>query len=133
MIDSKSSKELRRVKYREWLSRKRQDPVWLANRRKRECARVCAYYAANPDKKREQWRKFTAKAGIQRRVAERVRKARKVLESGKPYSPRYYMRKPEWMPVGKSVGDVRSSFLSENITPEMRDYARGLALERRSK
>ena len=59
-----SLKEYNRRMMREWRARKRQDPEWLAAHRKKECARVCAYYAAHPDKRREQWAKFVAKSGM---------------------------------------------------------------------
>lgn len=114
--------------YRKWRARKSKD----ANYRKKESQRVCAYYAAHPEKKREQWLKFTAKHWLEHRVAARVRHAKTVVEAGKTYSPRFYIRKPEWMPVGKAVGDPRSAFLAENITPEMRAYALELAIERRA-
>ena len=121
------TKEQKAEYYRKWRARKSKD----AEYRRKNCARVCAYYAAHPEKKREQWRKFIERHGTERRVAARVRNAKMVIEAGRTYSPRFYMRKPEWMPVGKIVGDTRSAFLVENATPEMREYARQLSIEMR--
>lgn len=130
---TESQREYNRRKMREWRARKRQDPEWLAAYRKKECARVCAYYAAHPDKRREHWAKFNAKFGIERRVRERVRHAVKVVKSGRFYAPRYDLRKPEWAPVGAPLVDARSQFLDVNITDSQRAYARGLAIERRNR
>ena len=125
-------REYNRRMMREWRARKRQDAAWLAEHRRKECARVSAYYAAHPEKRREHWLKFTAKSGVDRRAKERIRHAKKVLARGGMYTPRFWMRKPEWMPVGQAVGDVRSAFLEPNMTDEQRACARELAIERRA-
>ena len=126
-------REYNRRMMREWRARKRQDPEWLAAHRKKECARVCAYYAAHPDKRRELWLKFREKSGVERRAKERIRHAKKVTARGGMYTPRFWMRKPEWMPVGRVVMDVNSQWLASNLTPAQRAYARELAIERRAK
>ena len=125
-------REYNRRKMREWRARKRQDAAWLAEHRRKECARVSAYYAAHPEKRREHWLKFTAKSGVERRAKERIRHAKKVIARGGMYTPRFWARKPEWMPVGQAVGDVRSAFFELNMTVEQRASARELAIERRS-
>lgn len=125
-------REYNRRMMRDWRARKRKDAKWLAEHRRKECARVSAYYAAHPEKRREHWLKFTAKSGVERRVTERIRHAKKVLARGVMYTPRFWMRKPEWMPVGQAVGDVRSAFYELNMTAEQRAYARELAIERRA-
>ena len=65
-----SLKEYNRRMMREWRARKRQDPEWLAAHRKKECARVCAYYAAHPDKRREHWAKFVAQ--VRRQIGNKT-------------------------------------------------------------
>ena len=127
-----SLKEYNRRMMREWRARKRQDPEWLAAHRKKECARVCAYYAAHPDKRREHWAKFVAKSGIKRRTTERVRYAVKTVRAGLCYKPCYCRRKPDWMPVGRVVLDVHSQWLDVNLTASQRAYARDLAIERKA-
>jgi hypothetical protein len=128
-----SLKEYNRRMMREWRARKRQDPEWLAEHRKKECARVRAYYATHPEKRREHWLKFRAKSGVERRAKELIRHAKKVIARGVMYTPRFWMRKPEWMPVGRVVMDVNSQWLASNLTPAQRAYARELAIERRAK
>lgn len=128
-----SLKEYNRRMMREWRARKRQDPEWLAAHRKKECARVCAYYAAHPDKRREHWAKFVAKSGIKRRTTERVRYAVKTVRAGLCYKPCYCRRKPDWMPVGRVVLDVHSQWLAVNLTDAQRAYARELAIERKER
>ena len=125
-------REYNRRRTREWRARKRQDAAWLAEHRRKECARVSAYYAAHPERRREHWLKFSAKSGVGRSAKERIRHAKKVLARGVMYTPRFWMRKPEWMPVGQTVGDVRSAFFELNMTAEQRAYARELAMERRA-
>lgn len=126
------TKEERSAYYRRWIAAKRRNPAWLAKRRAKECARMKAYYKANPEKKRECWRKFTDKFGIARRPRARMAYAKKVVLSGRPYTPRFYMRKPEYAPVGASGIDTRSPFLWNNLTDEQRAYARELTIERKA-
>lgn len=100
--------------------------------RKREAARVAQYWRDHPQKKREQWRAFYATHWQERRVAERVRKAVKTAESGRLYSPRYYNRKPEYLPPYVQAADARSAFLVANLSPEQVACARELAIERKA-
>lgn len=122
-----------RMRMREWRANKAKDPVWLAAHRAKERARVKAYYDAHPEKRREQWLKFTAKSGIARRPKERVRHAVKVVLAGRLYKPRFYMRKPDYVPVGASGVDTRSTFLWNNLTDSQRGYAMELAIERKER
>ena len=123
-------REYNRRMMREWRARKYRDQAWLDEHRRKERARVSAYYAAHPDKRREQWRKFTEKSGVKRRAKERVRHAIKVVVERGTYTPRFNLRKPDWVPVGKSGIDYASPFLWSNLTDSQRDYARELAIER---
>ena len=117
---------------RAWRARKYQDQAWLAEHRKKERARVKAYYDAHPDKRREQWRKFTEKSGVKRRVTERVRHAIKAVTKHGAYKPQFNRRKPDWVPVGQSGIDYSSPFLWNNLTDAQRAYASELAIERRA-
>ena len=65
------------------------------------------------------------------RAKWRIIYAKRVIRRGKCYTPRYYLRFPDYA-VKAGVIDVRSAFLEEGITPEMRAYARELAIERRT-
>ena len=102
------------------------------NYRKREADRVARYWKEHPEKKREQWEKFKAKHGTKRRVAARVAAAKNAILKRGNYSPRPWMRLPEWMPVGGSCIDVRSPWLINNLTDSQRAYARELAIERKA-
>lgn len=117
---------------RAWRAMKAQDPIWLAAHRAKERARMKAYYAAHPEKKREQWHRFTEKYGVARRPVARMAYAKKVVLAGKPYAPRFYLRKPDYVPVGESGLDTRSPWLINNLTDSQRAYARELAIERKA-
>lgn len=104
----------------EYRKRKSQDLLW----KQKESKRVQAYYAKHPDKKKESWAKFSSKRGIERRPVERLRHALKVLEQGREYAPRPFMRKPDWMPVGKKIADVESQFLINNQTKSQVAFAK---------
>lgn len=90
-----------------------------------------AKYEANPEKARAEYRAYYAKNVEQRRTQARISHAKSRIAQGKPYSPRYTCRHPEWAPVGGSL-DVRSPWLVENMTPEQAAYARDLAIERKN-
>ena len=126
------TREERTLYYREWLDGKRQDAEWIAKRRASENARIRAYYDIHPEKKREQWRRFSAKHGIARRPNARMRYAKNAILARGIYAPRFNRRLPEWAPVGGGL-DRRSAFLAVNLTPSQRAYARELAIERRAK
>lgn len=100
--------------------------------RRAEAERTKAYYAAHPEKKREQWARFVAKHGVKRRKTARVRAAMQTVLAGGVYKPRFAMRKPDYVAVGESGLDARSQWLFENATDSQRAYARELAIERRS-
>ena len=117
---------------RAWRAKKSQDPAWFAAYRAKENKRLNAYYKAHPEKKRENWQRFNAKGGVARRAKERVRYAKKRVLSGKPYAPKFYMRKPDYVPVGGGI-DTRSVFLWGNLTDSQRAYARELAIERKER
>ncbi len=87
--------------------------------------------AANPEQVRAEDRAYYAKTVERRRARARIAHAKARIAKGKSYSPRYSSRLPDWVPVYGTV-DARSAFLAENITPEMRAYARELAIERRT-
>lgn len=65
------------------------------------------------------------------RAKWRIIYAKRVIRRGKCYTPRYYLRLPDYA-VKAGVIDVRSAFLAENMTPEQKAYARDLAIERRA-
>ena len=65
------------------------------------------------------------------RAKWRIIYAKRMLRSGGTYSPRYYLRIPDYV-VKCGALDSRSAFLSENVTPSQRAYARELAIGRRA-
>ena len=101
--------------------------------RKREAARVRQYWLEHPEKHRENWAAYSAKCGVSRRATMRICYAAKVMKAGKMYSPKPYMRKPDYVPVGKSGIDARSQCLACNLTDAQRAYARELAIERKER
>lgn len=118
----KQSKKWRKANRDEYLRRKREKRA--ANI---EAAKVKERQAEARRKKRKQ----TDAAYYHKRLAlSRIQHAKARLAKGKLYSPRFHLRFPEWATMG--VFDPRSAFLAENITPEMRAYARELAIERRA-
>lgn len=105
---------------------------YLRRKRERRAANIEAAKASDRRAEaRRKKRKQTDAAYYHKRLAAaRITKAKARILKGKMYHPRFNLRFPEWATMG--VFDPRSTFLAENITPEMRAYARGLAIERRA-
>ena len=104
-----------------WRERRRK---MSPEQKKRESERVKSYYSIHPEKKKEQWERFKLKYGLARRVAMRVKYACKSVNERGIYSPRPWMRKPEYAPVGFDGIDVKSSFLIDNITVSQKAFAK---------
>lgn len=126
-------REKSRARMREWRARKAQDPAWLAAHREKERRRVKAYWAAHPEKHRENWRKWAERHGVERRAKERIRHAVKAVKERGAYIPRFNMRKPDWVAVGQNGIDTRSPFIWNNLTDGQRAYGRELAIERKER
>ena len=66
------------------------------------------------------------------RLREIGKRPKRKLNGGE-YRPTPSRRFPDWAVKGQCVIDFRSSWLAENLTPEMKAYARELFIERREK
>lgn len=124
---SAANRKVPKEYYREW-RRRHKTPERLAD----NSARVRSYYEKHPEKKKEAWRRFTAKHGTKRRKSARIAYAVAAVMKRGSYTPRISRRKPEYAPVGASGIDTRSPFLWNNLTDEQRAYARELAIERKA-
>lgn len=105
-------------------------------RKRRENRAKNIQVARAMDRKAEQRRKLRKMMDAeyyQRRLsATRMTHAKATMAKGKAYRPRFHMRSPAWATMGIGL-DCASPWLVENITPEMRAYAKELFAERRTK
>lgn len=91
--------------------------------------------AANKAKRAEKRAKqretfaFDCAAWAKYRAGWRIIYAKRVIRRGIAYSPKYYLRIPDFATKGERILDTRSQWLINNLTDSQRAYARELAVE----
>ena len=96
---------------------------------------------ANRDKVREYVKKYIRKVRLawcfdsdlyaKGRAYNRMLKAKSIILRGGVYRPRFSCRIPDWAVKGEMILNASSQWLSVNITPSQRAFAREIAMQKK--